>query len=110
MPARQAFLVEMIARKEDLSNAIALNSSLVNGARLVGPSAAGILIALAGEGWCFLIDAISYVAVVLALLAMRLPAPAPKPLPPPLWHGLVDGVRYAFGFAPIRTSLLLVAL
>src|SRR5689334_6830530 len=70
MPARQAFLVEMIARREDLANAIALNSSLVNGARLVGPALAGILIALAGEGWCFLIDAISYVAVVLALLAM----------------------------------------
>jgi MFS family permease len=110
MPARQAFLVEMIARKEDLANAIALNSSLVNGARLVGPSVAGILIALAGEGWCFLIDAISYVAVVLALLAMQLPAREKRHHPPPMWHGMVEGFRYAFGFAPIRTVLLLLAL
>jgi MFS family permease len=110
MPARQAFLVEMVVRKEDLANAIALNSSLVNGARLVGPSLAGILIALAGEGWCFLIDAISYVAVVLALLAMQLPARAEKPPPPPLWHGMTEGFRYAFGFAPIRTLLFLLAL
>src|ERR1700722_9092125 len=110
MPARQAFLVEMIARKEDLSNAIALNSSLVNGARLIGPSLAGILIALAGEGWCFLIDAISYVAVVLALLAMQLPAREERHHPPPMWHGMVEGFRYSFGFAPIRTVLLLLAL
>src|SRR5439155_4792547 len=73
MPARQVLLREMIERKEDLPNAIALNSSLVNGARLVGPSVAGILIALSGEAWCFVVDAVSYVAVVLALLAMRLP-------------------------------------
>jgi MFS family permease len=110
MPARQSFLVEMIARKEDLANAIALNSSLVNGARLVGPSLAGILIALAGEGWCFLIDAISYVAVVLALLAMQIPAREVRHHPPPIWHGMKEGFRYAFGFAPIRTVLLLVAL
>ena len=110
MPARQAFLVEMIARKEDLSNAIALNSSLVNGARLIGPSVAGILIALAGEGWCFLIDAISYVAVVLALLAMELPAREVKHHPTPMWLGMLEGFRYAFGFAPIRSVLLLLAL
>ena len=110
MPARQAFLVEMIARKEDLANAIALNSSLVNGARLIGPSLAGILIALAGEGWCFLIDAISYVAVVFALLAMRLPAREVHHHPPPLWRGLADGFSYAFGFAPIRAILVLLAI
>jgi MFS family permease len=110
MPARQAFLVEMVARKEDLANAIALNSSLVNGARLVGPSLAGILIALAGEGWCFLLDAISYVAVVLALLAMQLPAREEKHHPPPMWRGMTEGFRYAFGFAPIRTILMLLAL
>ena len=110
MPARQAFLVEMVARKEDLANAIALNSSLVNGARLIGPSLAGILIAVAGEGWCFLIDAISYVAVVLALLAMRLPAREVVHHPPPMWHGMKEGFRYSFGFAPIRTILLLLAL
>jgi MFS family permease len=110
MPARQAFLVEMIARKEDLANAIALNSSLVNGARLIGPSLAGILIALAGEGWCFLIDAISYVAVVLALLAMQLPARDVRHHPARMWHGMMEGFRYSFGFAPIRTILLLLAL
>jgi len=110
MPARQAFLVEMITRKEDLSNAIALNSSLVNGARLIGPSLAGILIALAGEGWCFLLDAISYVAVVLALLAMRLPAREVKQHPQPMWHGMLEGFHYAFGFPPIRTVLLHLAL
>ncbi len=110
MPARQAFFVEMIASKEDLANAIALNSSLVNGARLVGPSLAGMLIAVAGEGWCFLIDAISYVAVVLALLAMRLAAPATPRERPPVWRGMKEGFRYAFGFAPIRNLLLLLAL
>jgi MFS family permease len=110
MPARQAFLVQMIERKEDLANAIALNSSLVNGARLLGPSLAGILIALAGEAWCFLIDAISYVAVVLALLAMDLPARTLKPNPTPVWQGLREGFQYAFGFVPIRTVLLLLAL
>jgi MFS family permease len=110
MPARQAFLVQMIARKEDLANAIALNSSLVNGARLIGPSLAGILIAIAGEGWCFLVDAISYVAVVLALLAMHVSLPAPNHAPAPMWRGMVEGFRYAFGFAPIRTILLLLAL
>src|SRR5439155_7062341 len=75
MPARQAFLVEMIERKEDLSNAIALNSSLVNGARLIGPAVAGALIAVVGEAWCFVVDAASYVAVIASLLAMRLVRP-----------------------------------
>jgi MFS family permease len=110
MPVRQAFLVEMIDRKEDLPNAIALNSSLVNGARLVGPSTAGILIALAGEGWCFLIDALSYVAVIAALLAMRVTRRAAQPHRAPVWHGLLEGVTYTFGFAPIRAILLLLAL
>jgi MFS family permease len=110
MPARQTFLVEMVDRREDLANAIALNSSLVNGARLVGPALAGVLIYVAGEGWVFLIDAVSYLAVIGALLAMRI---SPRPLASqraPLWHGVTEGVRYAFGFAPIRAILLLLAL
>src|SRR6516162_3675371 len=74
MPARQAFMVEMIDKREDLSNAIALNSSLVNGARLVGPAIAGLLIYLTSEAWCFVIDAVSYLAVIAALLAMRIAA------------------------------------
>ncbi len=110
MPCRQAFLVEMVERKEDLANAIALNSSLVNGARLVGPSLAGMLIALVGEGWCFTIDAISYLAVVLALLAMRISPRVTESRPAPLWHRLVEGFRYTFGFAPIRSLLALLAL
>src|ERR1051325_2579661 len=71
VPARQAFLVEMIEDRADLSNAIALNSSMVNATRLLGPSVAGILIATVGEGLCFLIDAISYIGVIWALVAMR---------------------------------------
>src|SRR5205823_2032710 len=71
MPARQAFLVQMIERRDDLPNAIALNSSLVNGGRLLGPALAGIVIALVGEAWCFVIDAVSYVAVIVALWAMQ---------------------------------------
>src|ERR1700754_3753172 len=71
MPARQAFVVEMVEKREDLANAIALNSSMVNAARLLGPSIGGIIIAAVGEGWCFMIDAISYLAVIASLLAMK---------------------------------------
>ncbi|HZU36389.1 MAG TPA: MFS transporter [Gemmataceae bacterium] len=109
MPGRQAFLVEMVARREDLPNAIALNSSLVNGARLVGPSLAGVVIALMAVGWCFVIDAVSYVAVIAALLAMTVSARRPERRAP-IWQGVVEGFRYAFGFAPIRSLLLLLAL
>jgi MFS family permease len=110
MPARQSLLIEMIARREDLPNAIALNSSLVNGSRLVGPALAGGVIALAGEAWCFVIDAVSYLAVVAALLAMRLPKKERKQSAGSLGRHIVEGVRYAFGFAPIRSLLLLLAL
>jgi MFS family permease len=110
MPARQAFLVEMIERKEDLPNAIALNSSLVNGARLIGPCVAGVLIWLTSEAWCFVVDAVSYLAVIVSLLAMHI-TPRPRhPHTAPLWHGVIEGFRYAFGFAPIRALLLLLAL
>jgi MFS family permease len=111
MPARQAFLVEMVTSREDLPNAIALNSSLVNGARLVGPSLAGLLIwQLEQEGWCFLIDAVSYIAVVAALLAMRVSPQQRTRHRMPLRRGITEGFRYAFGFAPIRAILLLLAL
>jgi MFS family permease len=111
MPARQAFLTEIVTRREDLPNAIALNSSLVNGARLVGPSVAGVLIWLLGnEGWCFLIDALSYLAVIVALLLMTVPARAARPHHAPLIRGILEGFRYSFGFAPIRAILLLMAL
>ncbi len=78
MPARQAFIVQMLGRREDLNNAIALNSSMVNGARLIGPAIAGILIAAVGESVCFLLNGLSYLAVVASLLMMRVP-PTPGP-------------------------------
>src|SRR5690349_7400792 len=102
MPARQSLLVRMVARREDLANAIALNSSLVNGARLIGPALAGAVIAAFGEAWCFAIDAVSYVAVVAALLAMRLVPTLRVPARGSVARHLVEGVRYAFGFPPIR--------
>jgi MFS family permease len=111
IPARQSFLIEMVAGKRDLANAIALNSSSFNLARLAGPSLAGLLIVLVGEGMVFLINGLSYFAVLLALLAMRLDPRPPKAGPvPPFWRHFAEGVRYAFGFAPIRAILLLMGL
>jgi MFS family permease len=110
IPVRQSFVVDMIERREDLGNALALNSSMVNGARLVGPSVAGTLIATMGEGLCFLLNALSFVAVIAALLAMRIAPKTRQRDKTPLWHGLIEGYRYAFGFFPIRSLLLLLAL
>jgi MFS family permease len=110
MPTRQSLLVDLIEDRADLSNAVALNSTMVNGARLVGPSLAGLIVASVGEGWCFFADGVSYVAVVASLAAMRVSA---RPRPgkgKPLLHDLGEGLRYAFGFAPIRAILLLLAL
>jgi len=110
IPTRQAFLLEMIENRGDLSNAIALNSSMFNGARLIGPSIAGILIALVGEGLCFLLNAVSYVAVIAALLAMKLPPRKKVELKSKkVVAEFVEGFKYAFGFAPIRSILLLLA-
>jgi MFS family permease len=110
VPVRQSFVVDMIERREDLGNAIALNSSMVNGARLVGPSVAGTLIATMGEGLCFLLNALSFVAVIASLLAMRITPKTRERDKTPLWHGLIEGYRYAFGSFPIRSLLLLLAL
>ena len=110
MPARQAFVVQMVDRREDLGSAIALNSSMVNAARLIGPSVAGVIIAAFGEGYCFLVDGISYVAVIASLLAMRLAAAHPPARRKAVMHELKEGWRYAMGFAPIRSILLLLAL
>jgi MFS family permease len=110
MPARQAFLVEMVTRREDLPNAIALNSSLVNGGRLIGPSLAGIVIALVGEGWCFAIDAVSYVAVVIALVMMEVTPAEQTPRHTHILHDLAEGFRYTFGHPAIRSIILLLAL
>lgn len=110
MPLRQAFLTEMVRSREDVANAIALNSSTVNAARLVGPSLAGFIVALGGEGTCFLLNALSYLAVLISLAAMRDLPLRELPRKLSLRRELVDGARYAFGFAPIRSLLLLLAL
>ncbi len=110
MPTRQALVVHMVDDRADLANAIALNSSMVNAARLIGPSIAGILIAWAGEGVCFLVDAISYIAVIASLVAMRLALPQPPAQRTHVLGELVEGVRYAMGFMPIRALLVMLAL
>jgi MFS family permease len=110
MPARQAFVIEMVTAREDLPNAIALNSSLVNAARLVGPSIAGVLIAAVGEGWCFAVDAVSYLAVVGSLLAMRGIRPRPARVASGVFADFRDGFRYVARFPAIRTILLLLAV
>ena len=110
MPTRQAFVVQMVDNKQDLGNAIALNSFMVNVARLIGPMLAGIIIAKMGEGTCFLIDGLSYIPVILSLLLMILPLHRPLIPPPGIFHQLKEGARYAFGFLPIRNVLFLMAL
>jgi MFS family permease len=111
VPTRQAFLVEMVRGRDDLANAIALNSSVFNAARLVGPAVAGFMIALVGEGVVFLLNGLSYIAVIAALVAMRVePRPAGGGERRPVLSELKDGVRYAFGFAPIRSLLLLIGV
>jgi len=111
MPARQAFVVEMVEKREDLANAIALNSSMVNAARLLGPSIGGVVIAAVGEGWCFMIDAVSYIAVIASLLAMTITARVIQPTKDAnVFQQLREGWSYATHFAPIRNVLLLLAL
>ena len=111
MPCRQAFVLTMIEDKEDLGNAIALNSSMFNVARLLGPSMAGGIIAVASEGWCFLIDGFSYFAVIVALLQMRI---ARRPVAATHSVGVlrqfVEGWTYVAGFRPIRSIITLLAL
>jgi MFS family permease len=111
MPGRQAFLITMIEKREDLGNAIALNSSMVNLARLLGPSIAGVIIAAANEGWCFLLDGFSYLAVIAALLAMRIVGRGSGPKARTSALALFrEGFGYAFGFSPIRSIILLLAV
>lgn len=110
MPARQSFVVEMIEDRADLPNAIALNSSMFNGARLLGPSVAGGLIAWVGEGGCFLIDGFSYLAVIASLLAMKLMVRPREQRSQHVLTELKEGFNYAFRFAPIRAVLGLLAL
>ncbi|MFP5247201.1 MAG: MFS transporter [Thermoanaerobaculia bacterium] len=109
-PARQAFVVEMVEDRADVPNAIALNSSMFNASRIIGPSIGGVIIAAVGEGWCFIIDAISYVAVIASLVAMRLPPRTVHREREPLLSELRSGFDYVFGFAPVRELLLNVAI
>ena len=110
MPARQAFLIEMVEDREDLGNAIALNSSLVNAARLIGPSVAGLLIAAVGEGYCFLIDGFSYVAVIASLLAMSVSPRVIEHARETVLSELREGWEYVRGFPPIWSILLLLSV
>ncbi len=108
-PTRGTFLLELVESKANLPNAIALNSLIMNSARFVGPSIAGGVLAFAGEGWCFLLNALSYLVLIVALLMMRV-KPVAAPAAPEHWfEGMKQGFRYAFGFLPSRRLLLLVA-
>jgi MFS family permease len=109
MPARQSFVVEMVEDRQDLSNAIALNSMMVNGSRVIGPSIGGVLIAGLGEGWCFAVDAVSYLGVIASLMAMRTRPAATRPHTPALTQ-IREGWAYVRGSVPIRTCLILVAV
>jgi MFS family permease len=110
IPARQSFVIELVEKKEDLGNAIALNSSMFNGARLLGPAVAGILIGAVGEGMCFLLNGVSYVAVLAALLAISVPPHKTRHTGETVMGRLKEGFKYTFGFAPIRFIILLLAL
>ena len=102
IPARQSFIFEMVESKENLSNAIALNSFMFNAARLIGPSVAGILIMAAGEGICFLINGLSFIAVIASLLLMKVAISPKGRNAANMLDGIKEGFRYAFGFEPIR--------
>ena len=110
MPVRQSLVVRMVDDRNDLPNAIALNSSMVNAARLLGPAIAGVVMAAVGEGWCFFIDAVSYAAVIVSVLLLRLDAQPSAPKATHVLHEMAEGFRYASGFAPLRALLLLLAV
>lgn len=109
IPARQAFLLEMVKSREDLPNAIALNSSMFNGARLVGPAIAGFIIAAFGESLAFIVNSVSYLAVLIALFAMKVEPREKKRIRGKVFASLRAGFSYGFGFLPIRMVLNLVA-
>ena len=109
IPARQSFLVEMVGRG-DLMNAIALNSSMFNGARIIGPAIAGILVAKIGEGWCFFANGISYVAVIWGLLLMKVKPFRPAPRSMSAWETIREGFQFVGRTVPIRTIVQLIAI
>ena len=110
IPTRQSFVVEMVGH-DNLANAIALNSSMVNGARLVGPAVAGVIVALIGEGWCFLVNGLSYAGVIAALALMRVgPLAAPPHAAVSAWESVVEGFAFAWHTRPVRALLALLGL
>jgi MFS family permease len=109
VPIRQSFFVHMVGR-EDLPNAIALNSSIFNGARVVGPAIAGFAIVLVGEGWCFFLNGISFIAVLVALLMMRIEPTAKRPPDESPVRSFVQGFKFAIHDVPIRSALLMLCL
>lgn len=110
LPARQSFLVQMVGGKEDLGNAIALNSTMVNGARLFGPVLAALTIGAVGEGYCFVIDGVSYFAVIASLLAMRIELAPVRRAPAGMRAQIREGWAYISTFAPIRTVMILFGI
>jgi MFS family permease len=109
VPIRQSFFVHMVG-KEDLPNAIALNSSIFNGARVIGPAIAGFTIALVGEGWCFFLNGVSFIAVLVALLMMRIPPVESRPVSESPVRAFAEGFRFAMSDIPIRSTLLLLCV
>jgi MFS family permease len=109
IPGRQSFLVDMVG-KEDLMNAIALNSSMFNGARVIGPAVAGVLVARLGEGWCFFVNGASYIAVIAGLMMMNVHAPARVSAKTSPWEHILEGFQFVNRTAPIRALMILLGL
>ena len=110
MPARHSFVIELVENKKDLGNAIALNSAMFNTARLVGPSLAGLLVGALGEGVCFFLNAVSFLAIIVTLIAMKIPKKQLEAEHPPVFQGLKEGYQYALNFPPILYLLIVMAI
>jgi len=110
VPSRHSFVIDMVEKKEDLGNAIALNSLMFNGARLIGPSIAGVMLASTSEGVCFLLNAVSYIFVIISLLMMKLHLKETQRKDEHILNELSEGLRYVFGFAPIKHLLILLSI
>ena len=110
VPARHSFVIDMVEKKEDLGNAIALNSLMFNGARLIGPSIAGIMLASTSEGVCFMLNAVSYIFVIISLLMMRLQLKESQVKKKRILKELSEGFRYTFGFLPIKHLIILLSV
>ncbi len=110
LPVRHAYLLELVGTKEDLPNAVAVTSMMANTGRMIGPALAGLMIGWVGEAGCFLVNALTYVVVVITFLMIRVKASERPASHPPLWRGLIEGISYAWNSVPIRLLLMLLAL